>query len=278
MENDFASEGPFDFSTSTKVGSDAAKIQSALDSLKNEIKTSPPGTSFIAKMDEIKKQIDQLQATGAPMSQTMDLESQLLNFKNLIKAQATQISDDTQPVVENEEINKLVSEAMEGQEQLTDAQLARTEKFAKEFITSGKPLKEILQLNDDVIEMVYTHAYFLYQSAKYQQASHVFWILNALSPEDVRFYIGIAACHHQQKKYLEAATVYILASVIDLDDPMPFYYLSDCQIEMGLFELAKESLQQVIERGMKKKEHQVLVDRAKLTLDKLEAEHPAPAK
>ena len=278
MENDFASEGPFDFSTSTKVGSDAAKIQNALDSLKKQIKESHSGTSFTANIDDIKKQIDQLQATGAPMSQTMDLESQLLNFKNLIKAKAAQVSDTPIQMVENEEVKQFVSKAMEGQEQLTDAQLDRTERAAKEFVASGKPLKEVLQLSDDVVEMVYTHAYFLYQSAKYQQASHVFWILNALSPDDVRFYIGIAACHHQQKKYLEAATVYILASVIDLDDPMPHYYLSDCQIEMGLFELAKESLQQVIDRGMKKKEHQVLVDRAKLTLDKLKAEHPAPAK
>ena len=277
MENDFVPEGPFDFSTSTQMGSNAAKIQSALDSLKKQIKESPPGTDFTAKMDEVKKQIDQLQEIGAPMSQTMDLESQLLNFKNLIKAQAAPIEDAPQPVV-NEGVGKLISNALESQEQLTDAQLDRTEKASKELMASGKPLKEILHLSDDAIEMVYTHAYFLYQSAKYQQASHVFWILNALAPDDVRFYLGIAACHHQQKKYIEAATVYILASVIDLDDPMPAYYLSDCQIEMGLFDLAKESLQQVIDRGMQKKEHHVLVDRAKLTLDKLKAEHPAPAK
>ncbi len=174
-----------------------------------------------------------------------------------------------------DELDAIIEEAVSKQEDIIDAQADRLKKYAREFFDSGKPLKEILNFSDEFIEMIYSHAYFLYQSAKYQRANHLFRLLTVLCPTDLRFYLGVAACFHQEKNYDYAARSYYLATFIDPEDPMAAYYKSDCDINLGNFENAKASLRQVIERGISNPKYHVIVDRARLTLEKLEKEHPS---
>ena len=254
MEDDFLSEEDFDPSLTAAAGSGIAHVQQKINELRKHLKAKTAGNPFQEQLNQIKKQIDQLRPE-IPQSDLFDLESQLANMEKAVnelkeqsqvKAPLQPISTTTPPY-EFDSLVKTTVNDLPGD--LSEAQKDDLEKYCKQFV-EGKPLKEIIPLSKDFIEAAYSGLYILYQNGKFSKAQPLFGLFADLTAE-YRFYFGCAACLQQVKNYAQAALVFILASCIDFENPYPSYHLCDCQMQMGQFELAKESIQPTINRGSK---------------------------
>lgn len=96
----------------------------------------------------------------------------------------------------------------------------------------GMRLKEALDITDQTMEFLYSQGYQFYKIGKYKDASRLFHMLYLLNASDLRYSMGIAACHHMQKEYLLAAEWYFICAALDHESPLPYYHISDCFFKM----------------------------------------------
>lgn len=164
----------------------------------------------------------------------------------------------------------IVKETMDklGVEQ-TDEVKHAVEKLATDIFEKGMLPKDAMGLSDAMMEGMYSFGYRLYNTGKYEQAIQLFRLLVMLDPTQAKFSLGLAACFHMMKDYKNAATTYILCSIIDSNDPLPHYHASDCYLELNQPEMAFNALELCIERCNNRPEFSGVKDRAKITLDAL---------
>lgn len=136
----------------------------------------------------------------------------------------------------------------------------------------GKTPKEILGLNDAMIEGIYGQAYRLYNTGKYKEAIQVFRLLIMINASEPKYAMGLAACFHMLKQYKDAADAYTVVAVIDPDNPIPFYHMSDCYVQMGSPLSAAAALDSAVTRSGEKPEYRVLKERALLLMQSLQKE------
>ncbi|MGK5594182.1 MAG: SycD/LcrH family type III secretion system chaperone [Parachlamydiaceae bacterium] len=110
---------------------------------------------------------------------------------------------------------------------------AKQEELLQQVFEEGKQLKDVLNVSNETIEYLYSQAYQLYKTGKYPEANRYFHILYILESQDVRFPMGIAACHHMQKHYRQAVEWYYLCAALDDTSPLPYYHISDCFLKLG---------------------------------------------
>lgn len=108
----------------------------------------------------------------------------------------------------------------------------KQEEVLHKIFDEGMRLKEALNITDQTMEYLYSRGYQLYTIGKYKDASRLFHMLYLLNAADLRYSMGIAACHHMQKEYLLAAEWYFLCAALDETSPLPYYHISDCFFKM----------------------------------------------
>lgn len=143
---------------------------------------------------------------------------------------------------------------------------------AKNVVEKGIPLKDALGFPNEQIEAMYAQAYRLYNTGKYEEAIHFFRMLVALDPTEGKYALGMGACFHMMKEYENAANIYMTASVLDSNNPIPLFHASDCYIQMKDPASALFVLDMAIQRAGNKPEYQILKDRAQLTTEGLKVE------
>jgi type III secretion system low calcium response chaperone LcrH/SycD len=146
------------------------------------------------------------------------------------------------------------------------------EKLVTDVYEKGMLPKDAMGLSDEMVESMYNFAYRLYNTGKYDQASQIFRLLVMLNPIESRFMMGLAACYHMRKDYFNAATCYTICNILDPRDPLPHYHISDCYIETGQLDLAIKELEVCILCAEKFPVFEAIKDRAKITLDALQAQ------
>ena len=161
-------------------------------------------------------------------------------------------------------------EGVSQEQNLNKGQQIKLEKALKQIFEEGVLPKEALGLSDQTLEALYAHAYRLYQSAKYKDAGYIFQLLQTLNPPDWRNYLGMGACLHRLEQYETASFMYQAAGEINKENPMPFYYCSDCRIKMGHFRKAIQLLNEVIKRSIDKPEYNIVSDRSIMMIQSLE--------
>ncbi len=253
------------------------QIHKAIVALEAEMKavlnsTDIPHFSFKDRFDQIQVRIDQLKAKGLSPSDILDLESHLANLNRLLMANLTKNRAPTISI-DKDQTHKIIVDLLKEQG-VKKEEIPRSIEIIDQFFETGKPLKDVLEISDSTIETMYARAYSLYQSAKYDEAIRLFYILTLLAPWVVKFHMGVAACLHQQKNYTDAIRIYILVIALDPTNPIPVFHLHDCQLGLGFIPAAKASLRKVINLGIEKPQYAVLVHRAGLMMTKLTKKHP----
>lgn len=148
----------------------------------------------------------------------------------------------------------------------------KTAKLATDMLETGVVPKEALGFSDEKVEAIYGQAYRLYNSGKYEEASQIFRLLMVLDSTDSKYMLGLAACLHMMKQYKNAVKVYTIAAILDGNNPIPHFHLSDCFIQMNDQVSAIMALEMAIKRAGDKQEYQILKDRALLTIESLKKE------
>lgn len=146
------------------------------------------------------------------------------------------------------------------------------DKSVKQATTGGKTAKDVLGLTDAMVEGIYGQAYRLYNTGKFRDASQIFRLLLMLNATEVKYAMGLAACYHMLKEYQTAIGAYTMVSVIDPNNPIPFYHVSDCYIKTGDNLSAIVALDMAIKRCGEKPEFRTIKDRATMTIEGLKKE------
>lgn len=146
------------------------------------------------------------------------------------------------------------------------------EKIIEEVFTKGTLPFVATGISDEMLEGMYTFATNLYNAGKYDQAVKIFKLITSLNSSKEKFIMGYAACLHVLKDYPNAASAYTLCSLLEPNDPLPYYHISDCLMELKLPKKAKEALEKCIELIEDDPKFTHIYARAKATLQKIEKE------
>lgn len=139
-------------------------------------------------------------------------------------------------------------------------------------LKQGMRPKTALNLSDEVMEGIYSHAYNMYNRGMYSEASHIFRLLIMLDPVEAKYLMGLGASLHMLKEYKDAAAMYLLCSAYDSENPLPHYHCADCFIKMDTPFDAVLELKDAIRKAGEKEEYAVLVERAQLMVESLTPE------
>lgn len=150
--------------------------------------------------------------------------------------------------------------------------------LANEFMKNGHMPKDILNLSEREVEGFYAHAYNLYQTGRYKDAIQIFRLLIMLNAYESKYALGLAACLHMMKEYKGAIESYTLCCILDPENPIPYYHMSDCFLEIKDPFSAIVALDMAIKRAGDKPEFQMLKDRSTMTMKSLQAEVKEKAK
>lgn len=148
----------------------------------------------------------------------------------------------------------------------------QAEKTASNLLKNGFVPQNALGLSDAMLEGMYGQAYRLYNSGKYREALETFKFLVMVNSTEQKFLMGLGACYHMLKYYEPAIQTYMMCSVLDPDNPVPHYHMSDCNIQLKDPIGAIISLEMAVKRAGIKPEYQALKDRALLTIESLKKE------
>ena len=143
-----------------------------------------------------------------------------------------------------------------------------TEKSAKEC----KAVKDMLGISDESAEGIYGQAYLLYNTGRYKDAGEIFRLLIMMNSTESKYLIGLAACYHMMKEYQSAGSTYNLASIVDPENPIPFFHASDCYLQLGDKVSAASMLEMAVKRSGAKPQFATLKQRAEITLNSIKKE------
>lgn len=150
-------------------------------------------------------------------------------------------------------------------------------KMTMKALEKATSIKDVLGFKDESIEGVYGQAYLLYNTGRYRDASEIFRLLIMLNSTESKYLMGLAACYHMLKEYTSAASTYNLVSLVDPENPVPYFHASDCYIQLGDKVTAAIMLEMAIKRAKNKAEFSTLLQRSQITLDALKKEISTPA-
>ena len=153
---------------------------------------------------------------------------------------------------------------------IPDKNLPMVEEAFNKILIDGVSPKHAMRIPPEVMELLYSHAYLLYQSGNYKKSVDLFQFLRMLDPQEKRYYFGLAANFHQMKDYLYAAANYILYQQLDPYDPVIAFHLYDCyrnthHLEAALYFL--EMAHALASENLKK--YSSLKDKIQVELDSL---------
>lgn len=149
---------------------------------------------------------------------------------------------------------------------------AQTKSLMSKVVQKATKPQDIAGLTDAMVEGIYGQAYRLYNTGKYREASQLFRLLVMLNATEPKFAMGFAACFHMLKEYKAASSAYTLVALIDPENPIPFYHVSDCFVQMKDPPSAIIALEMAVKRAGDKPAYKVLKDRCLMTIASLKKE------
>lgn len=176
------------------------------------------------------------------------------------------VTNNSKPLTTEQALEEIL--ANEGKDFNEEEKVLAKELGTKMLGQSMSP-KDAMGITNDMLEGIYSFGYRLYNNGKYNDAAPIFRLLVLLDPGQAKYLMGLAACFHMCKDYLSASTTYSLCSLIDLDDPLPFYHASDCYLQLGEQETALKCLEISIAKMENRPQYAVLQERARLNYEAL---------
>jgi type III secretion system low calcium response chaperone LcrH/SycD len=143
------------------------------------------------------------------------------------------------------------------------------DELTEKIFRKGMLPKDAMGINSNMLEGIYAQAYRLYNTGKYIEAAHLFRMLILLSSTESKYVLGLAACLHMLKEYKNAIQTYTMCTVLDPQNPIPYYHSSDCFIQMKDYLSAMVCLELAVQKSANKPEYSKLKERALLSLESI---------
>lgn len=139
-----------------------------------------------------------------------------------------------------------------------------------DFFGKGGAFKDLKDMSDEAMEAIYSVAYSLYQSGKYDESLKIFQFLCFYDHFNRKYFMGLGACQQMLKNYQGALEVFTFATVLDSEDPRPMVYIGDCHLALGDKEKARQSYETAIKWAGEQAEYAHEKQRAENMLDNMD--------
>jgi type III secretion system low calcium response chaperone LcrH/SycD len=131
--------------------------------------------------------------------------------------------------------------------------------------------REAMEITDEQMMQLYSYAYHLFSTAKYEEARELFKMMLNLDPLNTDFATALGVCHHRLKSYDNAITSYMLAAFLDEDNPVPLFYAYDCYMNLKQDIPACMMLSNVVARAADQTAYAQVKQDAQMRLEQLQA-------
>lgn len=142
---------------------------------------------------------------------------------------------------------------------------------ALQDVMKGKPMYEVAGWTADQINALYANAYHLYKTGAYEEAMKLFRPLIVMDSTDNRLWMGFGATAQMLREYDEALKGYGYATLLDPENPKPFFHAMECHIALKNYAEAKAAGEYVVGVAEGKAEHEKMLARTNLLLKAIEA-------
>ncbi|MDR5617517.1 SycD/LcrH family type III secretion system chaperone [Arsenophonus sp.] len=100
-------------------------------------------------------------------------------------------------------------------------------------MNTGATLKDIYEIDENVIENIYAHAYEFYQQGRLDDAEKFFKFLCMYDLKNADYFIGLGVVYQLKKDYAKACDIYALSYVMAKNNHCPVFYSGQCHLQMG---------------------------------------------
>lgn len=114
------------------------------------------------------------------------------------------------------------------------------------LISNGVSLGCILDYNETEYEAMYALGHNHYNQKHYLDAAKCFGFLVTNNTTEPRFMKAFACSLQMLKNYRDAIQYHSLASLMNLEDPLPTFHTAECFVALAMPEEAREALTLVI--------------------------------
>lgn len=97
--------------------------------------------------------------------------------------------------------------------------------------------------------MIYTDAFFQYQSGNYAEAIDAFRLLCTHEPLEGKFWFGLAASLQESKDYEQALQAWAVTSLLKPNDPYPHFHAAECYLSLANLADATKALDEAASRA-----------------------------
>lgn len=151
-----------------------------------------------------------------------------------------------------------------GDDELASGLLKITEII--EHILEGGTAGDVIGIDENYNEAIYTLGYFNYKNGKYSEALKFFQLVVFHDHFHRRGLKALGSCLHVLQRHEEAMKALGIAMLLDPSDPRPACQIAECMLSMGKKGNAILILEKLIEEFRDKKEHSDIVIKANCLL------------
>lgn len=142
--------------------------------------------------------------------------------------------------------------------------------IAGNFLKNGKTFREARGLTRENMEALYTLGYNAYNSGQYEQAHRAFQFLCVFDHIERKYWLALGACRQLLKRHAEAVDAYAIASLLDIQDPVPPLRAAECHLALGRRDQAIVALEAVLLAAGDDPAHRETAVRARTMLELLQ--------
>lgn len=115
-------------------------------------------------------------------------------------------------------------------------------------------------------EVLYAHAYGLYQQGHFEHARDLFQLLTVMDVNNFSYWMGFAACFQLLKQYEKAIQAYGVAAVLETSErnPLPYFHSAECYFALGNQKQALVGLKHAKDIASKQDEYQTFIEQLDL--------------
>lgn len=117
----------------------------------------------------------------------------------------------------------------------------------EKIMCQGATFQDAFQVSEKEMEGMYARGYELQKQRHFEKAQHVFEYLCYLNHYNESYWIALGFCHEQRKNYQKAIQAYVMAGILDADNPIPSLRTAECLLHMGKLSQAKEAAEMAME-------------------------------
>ncbi|MCB1111845.1 MAG: SycD/LcrH family type III secretion system chaperone [Chlamydiales bacterium] len=127
--------------------------------------------------------------------------------------------------------------------------------WLKKQLAKGKSAQKILEITDRSMKSFYEAAQRLYDHQFYTDAANAFLFLVTLNPYNHDYWLGLGKSTQMTSDFEAAIDAYEIAMHLNVDSPVPYFYLAKCFFAMHDPENALTALDLALEYAGDNKEY-----------------------